>query len=126
VDSTKKTARTIRKSCEALGTYKEEFEPIVLRLAELYERKQAAAEMFLKSGAHVIITQTNKSGAEYMTRNPFLTEIDSVQKMMLELEKELGLTPAALKRIKDEEFMKAVNDDPLSAAIKGLRVIRGA
>ena len=39
---------------------------------------------------------------------------------------ELGLTPAALKKIHDEQLAKSDADDPLVAAIGNLRVIRPA
>lgn len=126
MDETAKIARRIRKSCETLGTYKPEFDPVITRLAEFILRKADAETLFRKSGGHIIIEQTNKSGAKYLTRNPFLSEIDAVNKSILDLEKELGLTPAALKKIHDEQLAKSDADDPLAAAIGNLRVIRGA
>lgn len=126
MDETAKIARRIRKSCETLGTYKPEFDPVITRLAEFILRKADAETLFRKSGGHIIIEQTNKSGAKYLTRNPFLSEIDAVNKSILDLEKELGLTPAALKKIHDEQLAKSDADDPLAAAIGNLRVIRPA
>ena len=99
---------------------------MITRLAEFILRKADAETLFRKSGGHIIIEQTNKSGAKYLTRNPFLAEIDAVNKSILDLEKELGLTPAALKKIHDEQLAKSDADDPLAAAIGNLRVIRGA
>ena len=126
MEESAKIARRIRKSCETLGTYKPEFDPVITRLGELIQRKADAETLFRKSGGHIIIEQTNKGGAKYLTRNPFLSEIDAANTQILALEKELGLTPAALKKIHDEQLAKSDADDPLAAAIGSLRVIRGA
>ena len=126
MEESAKIARRIRKSCETLGTYKPEFDPVITRLGELIQRKADAETLFRKSGGQIIIEQTNKGGAKYLTRSPFLSEIDAANTQILALEKELGLTPAALKKIRDEQLAKSDADDPLAAAISNLRVIRGA
>lgn len=114
MDEIKKISRRISAACKSLGTYREEFDPIITRLAELSLRRDRALADYEKSGGRAIIKQKNKNGAEYLTKNPFLAEVDNVLKMMLELERELGLTPAALKRINEEKLANE-KPDPFAA-----------
>ena len=57
----------IRAACRGVGTYREEFESMIYRLAELYVRREATKDEFRKSGGRTIIKQTNKGGNSYAT-----------------------------------------------------------
>ena len=113
----------IRKDLIASGLYREEFERIIWRLAELYVRMQKTRALYQEDGGNPIITSVNKAGAEYYTKNPYLQELDFLQKTALELEKELGLTPAALKKINEAAMLAVPEEDPLSAALGKLRIV---
>lgn len=112
----------IRKACQGVGTYKEEFETLIWRLAETYVRIQRTRQDFQRSGGQVVIKHVNKAGAANAMKNPLLSELDFLQKTALEMERELGLTPASLKKI-NEAAMTATEEDPLSVALGQLRVI---
>lgn len=113
----------IRRACQGVGTYKEEFETLIWRLAETYVRMQDCKREFQRSGGQIIIKHTNKSGAANPIKNPLLVELDNLQKNALEIEKELGLTPSALKRINEAAMAPAEEQDPLTAALNRLRVV---
>ena len=113
----------IREDLNASGLYREEFERVIWRLAELYVRMQKTRALYREAGGDPIITSMNKAGAQYYTKNPYLQELDFLQKTALELEKELGLTPAALKKINEAAMMAVPEEDPLSAALGKLRII---
>lgn len=113
----------IRKDLIASGLYREEFERIIWRLAELYVRMQKTRALYQEGGGKPIITSVNKAGAKYYTKNPYLQELDFLQKTALELEKELGLTPAALKKINEAAMLAVPEEDPLSAALGKLRIV---
>lgn len=116
----------IRKAAKGCGTYKPEFEGLIARLAEIYVRMQLAKADYQKSGSHILIKQTNKSGAVVPVKNPLLVEIDSLSDMALEMEKELGLTPASLRKVNEAampQYRKQEEDDPLSAALGKLRIV---
>lgn len=113
----------IREDLNASGLYREEFERVIWRLAELYVRMQKTRALYRETGGDPIITSVNKAGAEYYTKNPYLQELDFLQKTALELEKELGLTPAALKKINEAAMLAVPEEDPLSAALGKLRII---
>ena len=116
----------IRAACRGVGTYREEFESMIFRLAELYVRREKTKEDFRKSGGIAIITQTNKGGADYFVKNPLLAEIDFVDKTILDMEKELGLTPAAIRKINESALGKKPQDenDPLAAALGELKLFK--
>ena len=113
----------IRRDLKSSGLYREEFERVIWRLAELYVRMQRTRAEFKKSGGQPIIQSTNKSGAKYWAKNPLLQELDFVQRTALDLERELGLTPAALKKINEAAMLAVPEEDPLSAALGKLRVV---
>ena len=111
--------------CKGIGTYRQEFDWIIDMLAELYVRRDLTKEQYKQSGESIIIEQTNKSGNKYTTKNPYLAEIDNCEQRILELEKELGLTPLAKKKIDGAVLdNKQGSNDPVAAAITGLRLVK--
>ena len=116
----------IRNVLTGLGIYREEFEWEIQMLAELFIRREQTKEQFRKSGGAVIIKQTNKGGNSYAVKNPLLTEIDFVEKRIIELAKELGLTPTAIKKINEAAIGKKPQDpdDPLAVALGQLKVLK--
>ena len=91
----------IRKSCEAAGTYKEYFEPIIDTLAGILEKRDAAQQDFVKGGARIIIEYTNKAGITNLVQNPLIRLINDLNRDALTYWKELGLTAASLKKINE-------------------------
>ena len=116
----------IRAACRGVGTYREEFESMIYRLAELYVRREATKDEFRKSGGRTIIKQTNKGGNSYATKNPLLAEIDFIDKTILDMERELGLTPQAIRKINEAAIGKKpqAEDDPLAVALGELKLLR--
>ena len=115
----------IREACKSLDSYREEFEPVIGRLAELYCRVNTAKDQWREEGSPFYVTQVNKGGNEYYIKHPLLQEIDNTEKTILSLEKELGLTPVAIKKINEAAVGKAKleDDDPIAAALGQLRVL---
>lgn len=115
----------IRTACRGVGSYREEFEPLIARLAEMYERANLAKDQWRAAGSPFLLAQVNKGGNEYYVRHPLLAEIDNTEAVILQLEKELGLTPAAIKKINEAALGKKPlpEDDPIAAALGRLRVI---
>lgn len=104
------TAKTwksrIRKVTRDAGTYRPYFEPIIGELADILERKDTAKAAYLESGGQPIIEHTNIGGASYLEKNPCLKIIEESEKLALPYWRDLGLTPAGLKKIR-EEAMKS-------------------
>lgn len=114
----------IRAACRGVGTYREEFEGMIGRLAELYVRREATKDEFRKSGGKAIVKQVNKGGNQYWAKNPLLQEIDFIDKTILDMERELGLTPQAIRKINESALGKKPQpeDDPLAAALGELKL----
>ena len=116
----------IRNALAGLGVYREEFEWEIQMLAELFIRREQTKEAFRKSGGAAIIKQTNKGGNSYAVKNPLLTEIDFVEKRIIELSREMGMTPSAVKKLNESAIGKKPQepDDPLALALGELKLLK--
>lgn len=116
----KETWRTrIRKAAQEAGTYRAYFEPIIDTLAAILEQRDKAQKLFAESGGELIVTHTNKSGAENLEQNPMVRLINDLNRDALAYWRDLGLTPAGLKRI-DEQAMKQRKRSVLADALREL------
>lgn len=66
-----------------------------------------------------MVTYINKAGAENMTKNPLLALWDDLNKSALAYWRDLGLTPAGLRKI-DEQAMKQKKKSAMAEALSGL------
>lgn len=100
--ATSKTWKSrIRKACKEAGTYRPFFEHTIGTLAEIMERRDAALEQYEMTGGKPVVAHTNKAGATNLERNPTLLVAADCEKTALQYWRDLGLTPAGLKRIDD-------------------------
>ena len=109
----------IVKRMKAIGTYREEFEPTVSRTALLYVQCEKIEKQFEESGGNAVVRHTNKAGATNAVKNPYLSARDEVYTQLLNHERELGLTPAALKKM----GMTAIVETRTSTLAEALRAL---
>ncbi len=109
----------ITASCRAAGTYREWFTDVIDTLAAILERRDEAEALFYEQGGEVLIEHTNKAGATNFEQNPILRMINDLNRDALAYWRDLGLTPAGLKKI-DEAAMKQRKKSALGEALKGL------
>lgn len=107
----------IVKRMTAVGTYRVEFMPTIERLAMLYVQCDKIEKQFAISGGSAVIAHTNKAGATNPTKNPFLTARDEVYTQLLSHERELGLTPSALKKM-NESAMRSKKQSGFASALE--------
>ena len=88
------------------GTYKPYFDHVIDTLAGIMEVRDQAKTDFDESGEGMVTEQTNKSGFTNMVKNPLFSVWEDMNKLALTYWKDLGLTPAGLKKINDEAFQK--------------------
>ena len=105
----------IVKRMKAVGTYREEFGPTIERLARLYCQRDKLEVQYEESGGNPVIMHTNKAGA---TNPTFLTARDEVYSQLLAHERELGLTPNALKRMNESALKSVVKASGFAAALE--------
>ena len=106
----------IRKATRSVGTYKPEFEVVIARLAGYYLRDKELDQIYSDGGSRPMVP-----GKDGLMKNPVLDEKDKLARSILDLERELGLTPAALRRINEAALAARQAEDPLAAALSGLR-----
>lgn len=109
----------VRAACTQAGTYRPYFEDVIATLADILERRDIARELFDVSGGNVLVNHTNKAGATNIEQNPVLRMVNDLNRDALAYWRDLGLTPAGLKRI-DEGAMKQRKKSALGEALKGL------
>lgn len=109
----------IKAGCEGLGVYREEFDPAIWALAKVEEERDSAWEEFEAEGSVRIITTVNKAGAEYRQQNPSYTVWLNLVAESRSQRRELGLTPAGLKKLR-EDAMKAPKKSALAEALAKL------
>lgn len=104
---TAKTWRArIKKACREAGTYREYFDATIYTLADIMAQRDAAADYYRESGGEPVTTYTNKVGAANAVKNPVLVIINDLDKLALSYWRDLGLTPAGLKKINDAALKK--------------------
>ena len=94
--------KKIISDMKAIGTYRPEFMKTIDNLAKIYVDMDTAREQFIKSGGSLVVKHTNKSGATNWAKNPFYLVIEGLQNNILQYNRELGLTPAGLRKIKGD------------------------
>ena len=90
---------TIVRRMTALGTYRQQFGATIDRLAELYVQMDELMAEFAAEGRQMLVEHTNKAGATNVQANPLLNAWQQTQAQALAVERELGLTPAAMSRL---------------------------
>lgn len=115
--------KRIISDMKSVGTYKQEFDKVIDNLAKIYEDMDAARGQFVKSGGSIVVKHTNKNGSTNLVKNPFFLAIEGLQNNILQYNRELGLTPAGLRKITGENVQKEVTGE--SEFAKMLRERRG-
>lgn len=91
----------IRKATREAGTYQPYFDHVIDTLAGILEKRDAAQSTFEKSGGAVLVRHTNKNGATNLEQNPALRLVNELNRDALAYWRDLGLTPAGLKKINE-------------------------
>lgn len=111
--------KRIKEACEQAGTYRPCFEELINTLAGILEKRDEAEAEYKRLGSKPIVKYTNKGGNQNPTKNPALTLWDDLNKTALSYWRELGLTPAGLKKLK-EDALKNQNQPTFSDLLNKL------
>lgn len=109
----------IEQATKEAGTYRPFFDSVISTLAVILERRDKLERQFKKEGSEALIEHTNKNGSTNVEQNPLLRLINDLNRDALTYWRDLGLTPAGLKKI-NETAMKEVKEDALSKAMREL------
>lgn len=80
-------------------------------LSDILEKRDRANEQFMASGNNAVISHTNKAGATNLTKNPLLQAVTELNASALSYWRDLGLTPAGLKKINDSALKNVKKDN---------------
>lgn len=116
-----KWREVIITNCKAAGTYRAFFDSAIDSLAAILARRDEAVKQYKASGGNPVIAYTNKAKQTNIVTNPALTVIEKLDTVALAYWRDLGLTPAGLKRI-DEESMKPKKKSALAEALKEMEL----
>ena len=94
--------KDIIKKMKNVGTYNISFMYAIDTLALVLADYEKTNEQYNATGRNALIRHTNKSGATNYPRNPLCIELERQRSDIITYSKELGLTPASLKRINQE------------------------
>lgn len=111
--------KDVVKKMKSLKVYKKEFEHTVNMLAKALADYEAMTASFEESGGKIIVEHTNQGGAANLSKNPFYATLEKLRADILLYSRELGLTPAALKKINEGE-MKAKKESSFSAMLRDI------
>lgn len=109
----------IIKAMKAVGTYQKAFEPVVMTLADILEKRDETQALYIKSGGKPIVIHTNKAGAQNLEQNPALRLMNDLNRDALQYWRDLGLTPAGLRKI-NEEALRTAEASTLESILSGL------
>lgn len=115
-----KWKRKIKKATVDAGTYKNIFDAVIDTLSDVLEQRDIAKEQFIKSGGNMVISYTNKGGATNPSKNPFLIAWDDLNSTALSYWRELGLTPASLKKMTGSSVPAESKSGGLAAALASI------
>lgn len=111
--------KRIKNACELAGTYRLCFDETIETLALILEKRDEAQKAYKDSGSLPVVEYTNKAGATNYVKNPALVLWDELNKSALAYWRDLGLTPAGLKKI-DETMLQKKKGNALEKALKDL------
>jgi phage terminase small subunit len=94
--------REIVKKCESVGTYKKEFLPVINTLADILEERDRVRTQYRQEGSQPVVEFVSDRGAVNKRKNPLLLTWEDLNKDALAYWKELGLTPAGLRKLNTE------------------------
>lgn len=115
----KKIYKSTKSSMEALGTFREEFDPTIQRYSELRFQFDVLNTKFIENGYKITEEYTNKSGATNIRKSAEWMALENLRRELLEMETQFGLTPKGLKNITPKGLDKP-KETALDKALKAL------
>lgn len=112
----------ITEACKSAGTYRTYFDTVIGTLAEIMEMRDDAMQKFKATGGNTVVSHTNRGGSTNIVKHPALVVIDEFNKTALAYWRDLGLTPAGLKRINEDALKGGENKPSLGAVLKDLGI----
>ena len=94
--------KKIKAAAHEAGTYQPYFDSIIDTLAGIMEMRDDAQAQYKKNGGIPVVEHTLDRGQTNLKMNPALRAVMDLDSQALAYWRDLGLTPAGLKKINDE------------------------
>lgn len=105
----KKIVKSTIKDMEAIGTYRPQFNATIKAYAEMRQQYNTLMAEFYKSGCKITEEYTNKAGFTNIRKTAVYLALETLRKDIVNHENILGLTPAGLKKLKNETPRKKIS-----------------
>ena len=112
----------IKKAATAAGTYRPYFDNVIDTLADILAKRDLAQELFDSTGGNIIVKHTNKNGSTNIEQNPALRLINDLNRDALAYWRDLGLTPAGLKKLNETHLKPDSGKRGLADALSDLEI----
>ena len=109
----------IKKQMKSVGTYNAAFNSSIDTLADILERRDAAFQEFLDAGGEACFEHISDRGARNIKKNPRLTVWQDLNTQALAYWRDMGLTPAGLKKLNEAAMKEQKKGSALEEALKG-------
>ena len=111
--------KLIIQKMNVAGTYDEVFDPVIETLVDILVEGDRLYKQYTKEGSHPLVTVVSDRGAENQRKNPLLSSWQELNRDALAYWRDLGLTPAGLKKI-DENALKKESLSTLDQLLSNL------
>ena len=112
--------RKINAACRKAGTYQPQFKYVIDTLAQIMEDRDKVHEQYVATGSHPTIIHTNKAKEQNIVKNPMLVMGLDLNAQALAYWRDLGLTPAGLKKLNADVVKDKTASDGLEKLLAGL------
>lgn len=112
----------IKSQCIEAGTYQEYFDSVIETLAGILETRDKAQNWWEETGGNPVVKHTNKGGSTNIVKNPALVVITDCNTQALAYWRDLGLTPAGLKRLGEKNLVEKNPGGGLAEALANLGI----
>ena len=102
--------RNIISKMKQVGVYNNAFMITINTFAKIMYDYETALDTFERSGGNMVIKHTNKNGSTNIVKNPLYLAIEKLRTDIMAYARELGLTPAGLRKLNQE-----IDDKPATA-----------
>jgi hypothetical protein len=114
----------IKKAMVQVGTWNASFDDAADTLADILERRDVALQEFLDEGGKATFEHISDRGAVNIKKNPRLQVWQDLNAQALAYWRDMGLTPAGLKKLNEAalktEKAGSVLDEAVKAMVKEL------
>lgn len=118
----KRWKTVIKKKMSEVGTYKPAFEKTVETLSNILEHRDAVFQQFIEEGSEYIIERISDRGAVNSAKNPLFVIWTELNTQALQYWRDLGLTPAGLKRIDESAVKISGNKESFESILSSLNI----